>query len=500
MSTHSNVKYLLVRFALLKIGKSNLSPQSYFLHLSGFGSSSVPFFLYVNNSKFKTQKWFSFHFYRVALSELQKNVLELSFQPISTGNAALLKRMFSLSIQSGRLIGSVKYGYKAKIKFEKDEFLNAPVISDKGGGELWMARTALRSGLFCFNLSPSLEFNFRRNSKNELIAVTDVKLRFSGGCFFRILNFLKIESLFDLLVLKGDLDSAKVLARILPMWHYGRSYFSIQFDSDSFGASNIITTYPTNFDSVDGLKDLESDSDFRVIDFESNFTISGDVFIYNNYIFRPQLEDHSPTVQDFNWPNYVWGSSDGSFRAFPNFLGERKFGKGLVVAGNRGWGHFVEEEIPKFMILEARQESSNVPIFSYSFDEAQNEILSSLLSTSVEFLEPGYKHSFTSGSTVINRNFRKKAASGETNFYSDQLADLLRLFKEKIMIDSPEVSPSDYIYIAREEGLFRNLENKDRMEDLLAKWKFKKIYTTNLSLYERISIISSAKVILTESG
>ena len=513
MSIIDDFKYLLAKKVLKAIESRSIKPTKYRVLIKGFGDFNSLTVVSTGEHRVTTRRSLCPAFSEVSLSELQKDSRKLAFGPLKFSFKSRVRRFLSIAIQSGKFSIALKSSFVGKLTIDASDFSKVPYLTLYGDSKLWMSRLASRSGFYNSDIRPSLEYDFRRNTqlyKSFITQISITPLTNPLFVFFRVFNFAKIV---DLVVEKSDIDSAVSLSKIMPRWHYVNSFFTMQFDKDIFFAENIyeITSVedPDEWHSIylNDQNNLGAETqmhfgspDFLVLKLSKNFIYFADSVLIDGKLLGPEAQTLSERLKNYSWPNFTWSVPTSRFVSIPNFLGEKVLQESALVMGNPGWGHFIEEEVPRFMKLNEISESKRIPIVANIYGNAQQSLISLLVRSNLVLLDPGYKYALDSGYLVILRNFRKQAATGQGDFFS---SDTVGILSEARKILGKAVSNTNLptrVYLAREPGLFRDLRNKDRIEHALAELDFVKIYTSDLSISQRMEIFGNAEIIVGESG
>ena len=513
MSFIENLKYRLIRIILKKISQKSLRPSGYQVSIKGFGDAKS---LTVTSSidiQVRLRRRLIPNFSMIVESELQKNCQNLLFNQVKFSPLVQFRRHLSLALQSGKFFTSIKNSFIGKVYISSDQFLRVPELSLIDRSPLWISRISSRSGVYNPNLKPSLEYDFRRNTKLFKNFISEIEITPSGNIFFIIISFFNFSKIVDLLASKSDLDSAIVLSQLMPRWHYINSFFTLYFDQNIFGSENIYELssfedpsnwylrYALEHNNIDSDSNLpESTSDFIVLKFNHEFILFTDTILIDGKFFGPEIHSANDRLHDFSWPNLTWTAPGSRFVAIPNFLKEERLGESSVVMGNSSWGHFFEEELPRFVKLSRISRGKPPPIITNDYGAIQISLVSSIIESGPITINPDHKYISDGGYVVIMKNFRRKASVGEENFVSKETVSLLSHIRELVLEKTPILHPSLRLYIAREPGLFRELNNKIKIEEILNDLGFIKVYTSNLSISERLELFGQAKIVVGESG
>jgi capsular polysaccharide biosynthesis protein len=513
VSFTENLKYILIKRVLEEISQKSIRPSSYRVSVKGFGDAKSLNLTSSGCIQINLRRCFIPNFSMVSVSELQKNCQSLFFSQVAFSPLIRFRRHLSLALQSGKLLSSIKGSFSGKAYISSEQFLGVPELSLIDGSPLWISRLSSRSGVYNPNLKPSLEYDFRRNTNLFKIFVSEIEFVPSANIFFSIFRIFSFGKIADLLAKKSDLDSAIILSQLMPRWHYVNSFFTLHFDQDVFGAENIYEL--SSLENPDrwhlpyaveqsngelGPKLSDSTSDFIVLRFNHEFILFTDTILIDGKVFGPEIHSTNDRLNDFSWPNLTWTNHRSKFVAIPNFLEEERLGESSIVMGNSSWGHFMEEELPRFVKLNKIRESGSLPIITNDYGFIQSSFISVITRDDPMTLRSDHRYIVEGGYIVIMKNFRRKASKGEEKFVSEETISLLRQVRELILDQAPNIEPSQMLYIAREPGLFRKLANRNKLEEVLDEFGFVKVYTSNLSFSQRLELFGSAKIVVGESG
>jgi len=510
----ARVEFFFLRRILMKIKSLKTVPSGIDIAISGFGNVNCPDSLWIHSTtdiSLKIHRSVRPYFGGASESELQRTQKSLQFKTDKFNVWIRAKRYASLAIQSHKLSYAFRTGFKSKLFVSSQDILTVPAFFNRDGNKIWISRSASKSGFYNPELGAKLEFDFRRSTFKDGIFITEIQIWPAGSFWLFALRLFRHQDIFDLVAEFDDIDSALTLASLYPSWHYVHSFFTLKFNQNIFCATNI---YPLlrepesnalmpDLSPADVTKALDlvaQNTDFDIIQIPDDAHLLGKFFLVDGKIVLPTKSNQVSENVNLFWPNEFWRSDNCDFIAVPNFLGEKLLTNSAIVIGNSGWGHFLEEEVPRFMLLKDPRGTTIKPICTYFYDKVQLEIIDGLMGEFPSALDSAFKYRLKSCSTVTLRNFRKEALAGCQEYFGADTLDLLKKFKSSNRFPKINIPLPERIYLARESGLFRNLYNKKQLEKLLEGFGFQKVYTTDMPLDERVSTFSNAKIIVAESG
>lgn len=513
MSIRDNLKYLLVKRVLKAIEVRSIKPTKYRVLIKGFGDFKSLAVISEVETRVRVRRSLCPTFSEVSLSELQKESSKLTFGPTRFSFRSRVRRFLSIAIQSGKFSIALTSSFVGKINIDAVNFSKVPYLTLNDSSSVWLSRLASRSGFYNSNVRPSLEYDFRRNTQLYNSFITHISVTPQTSFFFIFFRFFDFAKIVDLLVEKSDIESAISLSKIMPRWHYVNSFFTMQFNEDVFFAENIyeITSaedpaqWHLSYLNEPNALALEkqvcfSSPDFLVLKLTESFVYFADSVLIDGKLLGPETQTSTERLKNYAWPSFTWSVPTSRYISIPNFLGEIELQESALVMGNPGWGHFIEEEVPRFIKLSEISESKRIPIVANLYGNAQHSLISYLIRSNLVLLNPGYKYALDSGYLVILKNFRKNASNGHGDFFSSDTESILSQARKTIVKAVSNTTLPTRVYIARESGLFRDLRNKDKIERALVALNFVKIYTSDLSIPQRLEIFGNADIVVGESG
>ena len=290
----------------------------------------------------------------------------------------------------------------------------------------------------------------------------------------------------------------------MPEWHYSRSFFTLLFDEDRFGARNIyrkLTSEKIERQSF-FFRLLEEDQNYSIFELRNGKLAGGQFATVDGYIFPTDLllkREHSFTKL---WPSRGWSREDSRFAAVPNSNNHRTYKQLTSLHTSSSFAHFLENRLPATLLLKEYAGSGQV-IISNTVDPVMEKMLMTTWNTDFIIADPHTSYSSNLLVFATHKDYRPLLIQG-----SEKINEMVNVKSMShiisTLVDSHNVDDfyGKYrrLYIQREDGLLRRLSNKSQVERLLESHNFVTVQTKQLSLEERIEILGTAEIVVAESG
>jgi len=415
-------------------------------------------------------------------------------------------RTISIGLQRRQSFPGLLNGSSFRIEFSSDEFLHPPaLVSTLAMKELWVSRSIGKLGFLIPNYEPSLEWIIRSNTFRP-------RFFFSHGYLFPIVKNrifskllrIRFKSLMQNIAKRRNRDQAQKFCSVMPKWHYSRSFFTLLFDEDIFGAQNIyrkLTSHKVE-DQRFLCRLLEEDQNYSIFELQNGKLAGGQFATVNGYIFPTDLllkTEHSFTKL---WPSRGWSRESSRFAAVPNSNNHKVYKQLTSLHTSSSFAHFLENRLPATLFLKKYAGSGQV-ILSNTIDTVMERMLMTTWNADFIVADPHTSYSINLLMFATHKDFRPLLIQGSEKI--DEMVNINSMSHIiSTLVDSHNVvDPSGKyrrLYIQREDGLLRRLSNKSQVERLLESHNFITVQTKHLSLEERIEILGAAKIVVAESG
>ena len=385
-------------------------------------------------------------------------------------------------------------------------------------GKTRYARASGRFGCVIPNLEAKLEYEVRRNdSTYDLNILTSYLTPYVKNPYIRVLYRKMFLHFLNSIFINKDKNLAQLVACKMPKWHYVRSAFTLFFNEDIFGATNIyrkatlrkqsnsFTFSPSAIERKVRWSRNDVNNDLLI----GAFQCSDAQILYGRFVV---LDGHLlPNETNFihqidslgAWPRPVWSRAGSEFVAVTNFTSsEELLSTDLIFPSNSNWAHFFEEILPQLQVAEKRLKFDRI-ITTDIFDKSQLQAMQTLSKKPIFLIDKNRRYYGRQFCCTVQDNRRSLAIKHQLqgrNMLDENSMNTIRASARKLIVDPPSNPVHEYIYINRRKGLFRPLINKRRIENLLKQSGFYFVNTEALSFVERVNLFGNAKVVVAESG
>jgi hypothetical protein len=216
------------------------------------------------------------------------------------------------------------------------------------------------------------------------------------------------------------------------------------------------------------------------------------LFALNEDIVR--YADWSNCCDNFSWPTNLLFSKDEKLGIIEvhnqQILVSRK---AILFGSSSSWFHFLVEVFPRFLQIEISDLSDYDVIVRGNMPETITEILKSLGVKSVISMHDGQKLIAENLITLTDLRF-----SNVTNL-QDRYQDL-HAVREYILSRYSQTSGPKFVFLEREDRLFRKLRNRSKLRELLEGFGFESVKPELLTVSEQVNLFADAKIVVSESG
>jgi Glycosyltransferase 61 len=429
----------------------------------------------------------------------------------------LLVRSISIGLYNKRVFDGVHNGFSLSFIASLESLQEVPKITLPLGRARY-ARATAHIGCVIPNLESNLENEIRRNDYAYDVQFLSCYLTPYGKNWIARSFLRRFFPLFlNEIVLTNDKDLAVFVASALPNWHYARAFFTLHFNENIFGATNIYKKAklikndnsfefsPESLDKRVLWSRIEKPHDFTIGTYrcEDVKIVDARHVILEGYLL-PDDTRLSQQLESFSgWPISIWSKKGADFVAVPNSIIEyESSSRDLILPSNTNWEHFVEEVLPRLVVAELELEFDRI-VISGIYDDSQLQAMQAFSEREISVYERSNSYSCKALSCTVQDGRRHLAIRNQLNKLSllDQEAMyLIRSKASKLLIEMPSIATPDRIYVQRRLGLFRRLLNQESIELILEEFDFQFVRTEDLSFSERIRLFGQAKIIVLESG
>jgi capsular polysaccharide biosynthesis protein len=233
------------------------------------------------------------------------------------------------------------------------------------------------------------------------------------------------------------------------------------------------------------------DGDINIRNIQSCEVYNGLFAVKNNTVIHI---DRSNCSDNISWPTNLLFSKKEKFEIIEVPNQEILMSKKAILCGSSSsWFHFLVEIFPRFLQIGISNLSEYDVIVRGNMPETISEILESLGVKSIVSMNDGQKLITEELITLTDLRF-----SNVTNM-QDRYIDL-HAAREYILSRYSQKSGPRFIFLERDDRLFRNLLNRESLRNLLEGFGFESVKPEQLSVSEQINLFADAEIVVSESG
>jgi hypothetical protein len=239
-------------------------------------------------------------------------------------------------------------------------------------------------------------------------------------------------------------------------------------------------------------------------DVNSYFSLNDTTITPQGIIFQTSLNGslkiiNTPTT-DY-WPSPFWKSKVEDKFVSPTVEGIIEVNEpASFMSWSSNWAHFVEDNLPSALGLIQKDLLRKI-FYIGGISSVQEETLRTLFpdSTFIPMLE-GYTYRFKDVLINIHTDSRNLRIAGSDSDLDMVDEARLREIRDRVL-SSVEVEPINElkVFIVRRAG-FRQLINRQRVENIFQDNGFTLVQAENLGLMERVNLLQEAQIVAGETG
>ena len=467
----------------------------------------------VKSIDFRTRRTLFFGIKYHALQELNMSCPITSYHQPSFAPHVLIRKMLTLGIVSRRLFKGIFNGFQSEIEIPSDYFGNAPWFIQEDGTFPHVLRSVGRSGIRLHEYRPILEYSIRRNQvSNELVIVSAQVMPTNSEPQKFIMKISELER-------KTTVHQVVEFVKVLPRWHGLCTHFSLLLnDPECLNSKNVFypefplikadgaqTKVKYSQQSL-GVTTTPRDSILGPILFFaqiSNSTLlNGCNITKGNRLILTDTSENLTQKKTAMWPALNWSVSESDLIAIPPYSSEvSTVDEGWHLPSNTNWAHFLEDVAPRTLLMGA-DERLKLPLLSHFEDPVQVELLERLGVLNFQDVNDQSNIRINSLIFFIHLNQRSKIIHGLTE--TDNLSvdvELMNLLRNRISeAFDLHFQKNEKVFVVREKKLLRKLINQTEVINFLKSINYKVVSMENLSLTERVYLLSSCNSLIYESG
>lgn len=436
-----------------------------------------------------------------AIAELNMLNCDTSFFQPEYKAKVLFKRMISLGLSSHRLFSGIFNGFVLTATMDIDFFSSAPKVVG-ATNDIYISRAVGRSGIRLSEYRPILEYSIRRRQLKEDVVLLSSSIEPSN---ISISSFkIQVENICE----SRSVSDAKDFLNRLPRWHGLRTHFSLAIDNPHIFESlntfypvyvksevttkEVTVSFEANPSEVTSIGRNKSERPIFILSRIHNARLLNGVnIVKNGYIYFTDTSENHASKSTAMWPAINWSLSNSELVAVPPYDSAiSQVEESNFLPKNTNWAHFLEDIAPQAILL---QQNCRTSWLSESVDDIQYDLLQALGLKSILIVDSCSNIDSKLINFVSHINVRNKLISGQNqdDFFSVDVSLMKELRLRVNRYFSPPSSQAVKVFIPRETGLFRKLVNQSQIASILSKRDFKPIYMGNLSLKERVLLLSN---------
>ncbi len=204
--------------------------------------------------------------------------------------------------------------------------------------------------------------------------------------------------------------------------------------------------------------------------------------------------DRSNYCDDISWPTNLLSTNIEKLGIIETNNQEVLVSKKAILFGSSSsWFHFLVEIFPRFLQIKISNLSDYDVIVRGVMPRTITEILESLGVKSIISMHDGQKLIAEELITMTDLRF-----SNVTNL-QDRYLDLHTVRKYILSRYSQNRGPK-FIFLERDDRLFRKLRNRDNLRNLVNGFGFESVRPELLTVSEQINLFADAEIVVSESG
>jgi hypothetical protein len=299
------------------------------------------------------------------------------------------RRAISIALYSRNFFGGVVNGFAITYKVDRQDIERVPKLLFPPG-RVRLARASASVGFVIPVLETLLENEIRRKDVDVDVQIIDVNFTPQAGRgALQKLYRRTFPYFLSNIVNTNNSDLASLVADSLPSWHYARAYFTLNFNQDDFGATNVYKKallkskngrFSFDPQSIDNQIQWSNNPDFGkavIASYQcaSANVIDGRFVVLNGYL----LPDDTTLIEQVesigSWPWPIWSKKEANFVAVPNFIDDVFLdSQDLFIPCNPNWAHFFEEVLPRIVVAERFHNLNSIRLTTIH-DVAQSEAI-----------------------------------------------------------------------------------------------------------------------------